>query len=85
VTSPVDDVPEAGTAHRGLPAVGVDGHSPRRATHDPLLDPFETVTVSLDEENDEENDREFEIEFTRPDRTRDERLADLWSELREET
>ena len=42
---------------------------------------FETVTVSLDEEH----DREFEIEFTRPERTRDERLADLWSELREET
>ena len=42
---------------------------------------FETVTVSIDEEN----DREFEIEFTRPERTRDERLADLWSELREET
>ncbi|PAU82727.1 transcriptional regulator [Halorubrum salipaludis] len=42
---------------------------------------FETVTVSIDEED----DREFEIEFTRPERTRDERLADLWSELREET
>ena len=42
---------------------------------------FETITVSLAEEN----EREFEIEFTRPDRTRDERLADLWSELREET
>ncbi|EMA59174.1 winged helix-turn-helix domain-containing protein [Halorubrum lipolyticum] len=46
---------------------------------------FETVTVSLDEGDDVETDREFEIEFTRPDRTRDERLADLWSELREET
>jgi len=42
---------------------------------------FETVTVSIDEES----DREFEIEFTRPERTRDERLADMWSELREET
>ncbi|WP_200530728.1 transcriptional regulator [Halorubrum sp. LN27] len=42
---------------------------------------FKTVTVSIDEED----DREFEIEFTRPERTRDERLADLWSELREET
>ena len=42
---------------------------------------FETVTVSLDKEH----DREFEIEFSRPERTRDERLADLWSELREET
>ena len=29
--------------------------------------------------------REFGVEFSRPDRTRDERLADLWSELREET
>jgi DNA-binding transcriptional ArsR family regulator len=46
---------------------------------------FETVTVSLDEEDDEGSDREFEVEFTRPERTRDERLADLWSELREET
>ncbi|ELZ42508.1 hypothetical protein C471_03583 [Halorubrum saccharovorum DSM 1137] len=42
---------------------------------------FETVTVSIDEED----DREFEVDFTRPERTRDERLADLWSELREET
>lgn len=42
---------------------------------------FETVTVSIDEEN----DRDFDVEFTRPERTRDERLADLWSELREET
>jgi len=51
---------EAGTAHRGLPAVGVDGHSPRRATHDPLLDLVETVTVSLDENNRRrENDREL--------------------------
>lgn len=42
---------------------------------------FETVTVSVEEAN----DREFDIEFTRPERSRDERLADLWSELREET
>ncbi|OYR90522.1 transcriptional regulator [Halorubrum sp. E3] len=42
---------------------------------------FETVTVSIDEAD----DREFDVEFTRPERTRDERLADLWSELREET
>ncbi|WP_144922668.1 winged helix-turn-helix domain-containing protein [Halorubrum salsamenti] len=46
---------------------------------------FETVTVSIDEEDDEGDAREFDIEFTRPERTRDERLADLWSELREET
>jgi DNA-binding transcriptional ArsR family regulator len=42
---------------------------------------FETVTVSVEEAD----DREFDIEFTRPERSRDERLADLWSELREET
>jgi len=46
---------------------------------------FETVTISLDEGGDGEDGREFDIEFTRPDRSRDERLADLWSELREET
>jgi DNA-binding transcriptional ArsR family regulator len=43
---------------------------------------FESVTVSVDEAD---GDRSFDIEFTRPERTRDERLADLWSELREET
>jgi len=42
---------------------------------------FETVTVSVDDDG----GRAFDVEFTRPDRTRDERLADLWSELREET
>lgn len=42
---------------------------------------FESVTVSIAEAD----DREFAIEFTRPERSRDERLADLWSELREET
>jgi len=42
---------------------------------------FETVTVSVEEAD----DRQFDIEFTRPERSRDERLADLWSELREET
>lgn len=43
---------------------------------------FESVTVSVDEAD---GDRSFGVEFTRPERTRDERLADLWSELREET
>jgi DNA-binding transcriptional ArsR family regulator len=42
---------------------------------------FETVTVSVEETS----DREFAVELTRPERSRDERLADLWSELREET
>lgn len=40
---------------------------------------FDAVTVTVDD------DRELAVEFTRPDRTRDERLAELWSELREET
>ena len=86
---PVDDLPQTGTAHEASllsesTDIRRDGqHTTRYSVS------FETVTISLDGENnegnDEENDREFEIEFTRPDRTRDERLADLWSELREET
>ena len=43
---------------------------------------IETVTVLIGET---EGVRAFDIEFTRPDRTREERLADLWSELQEET
>ena len=42
---------------------------------------FEEVVVSIDEED----GRELAVEFERPEPTRDERLADLWSELREET
>ncbi|WP_281194976.1 helix-turn-helix domain-containing protein [Halorubrum sp. F4] len=42
---------------------------------------FEEVVVSIDEES----GRELAVEFERPEPTRDERLADLWSELREET
>lgn len=42
---------------------------------------FEEVAVSVDEEN----ERAFAVEFERPEQARDERLADLWSELREET
>jgi DNA-binding transcriptional ArsR family regulator len=45
---------------------------------------FDAVTVSLDEATDGAT-RDLTVEFSRPDRTRDERLADLWSELREET
>ncbi|WP_418281725.1 helix-turn-helix domain-containing protein [Halorubrum sp. DTA98] len=41
---------------------------------------FDEVTVTVNE-----NDRSLSIEFSRPDRSRDERLAELWSELREET
>ena len=47
---------------------------------------FDAVTVSVDDDEDGDGDRrEFDVEFSRPERTRDERLADLWSELREET
>ncbi|GAA0516112.1 Helix-turn-helix domain-containing protein [Halorubrum aquaticum] len=42
---------------------------------------FEEVVVSIDEAD----GRELAVEFERPEPTRDERLADLWSELREET
>ncbi|GAB6880708.1 helix-turn-helix domain-containing protein [Halorubrum gandharaense] len=40
---------------------------------------FDDVTVSVGEDGD------LVVEFSRPDRSRDERLAELWSELREET
>jgi len=48
---------------------------------------FESVTVAIPDDDDggDGNRREFDVSFTRPERTRDERLADLWSELREET
>ncbi|QKG93170.1 helix-turn-helix transcriptional regulator [Halorubrum salinarum] len=47
---------------------------------------FDAVTVSIDDGEEGDADRrEFDVEFSRPERTRDERLADLWSELREET
>ena len=47
---------------------------------------FDAVTVTVDDGDDGDADRrEFEVAFSRPERTRDERLADLWSELREET
>jgi len=39
---------------------------------------FEDVEVSLTE------DREFAVEITRPARTADERLADMWSEVQKE-
>ncbi|MBP1921850.1 DNA-binding transcriptional ArsR family regulator [Halorubrum alkaliphilum] len=42
---------------------------------------FEEVRVSIDADA----DGELSVEFERPERTRDERIADLWSELREET
>ncbi|MES3159994.1 MAG: helix-turn-helix domain-containing protein [Halorubrum sp.] len=42
---------------------------------------FDELSVAIDDEG----DRTLTVEFERPERTRDERLADLWSELREET
>ncbi|OVE83303.1 winged helix-turn-helix domain-containing protein [Natronolimnobius baerhuensis] len=40
---------------------------------------FEDITLSLDE------NRELAVEIDRPARTADERLAELWSEVRKET
>lgn len=40
---------------------------------------FQDVTFSLDDE------REFEVAISRPARTADERLANLWSQVREES
>lgn len=40
---------------------------------------FQDVTFALDD------DREFEVAITRPVRTADERLANLWSQVREES
>lgn len=40
---------------------------------------FEEVSFSLDD------DREFEVTISRPVRTADERLASLWSQVREES
>ncbi|SDR44279.1 winged helix-turn-helix domain-containing protein [Natronobacterium texcoconense] len=40
---------------------------------------FEDITLSLDE------DRELTVQIERPARTADERLAELWSEVRKET
>ncbi|MFC7185955.1 winged helix-turn-helix domain-containing protein [Halorubrum yunnanense] len=49
---------------------------------------FDAVTVSIDGDDDGDEGTErrgLAVEFSRPEPTRDERLADLWSELREET
>ncbi|WP_280585792.1 helix-turn-helix domain-containing protein [Halorubrum sp. Boch-26] len=47
---------------------------------------FDAVTVSIDDADDEaDGPRDLTVEFSRSEPTRDERLADLWSELREET
>lgn len=51
-----------------------DGHHTSRYRTD-----FHEVRVGLDD------DREFTVAVSRPSRTADERLADLWSEVRRET
>lgn len=51
-----------------------DGHHTTRYVID-----FEAVRIALGE------DREFEVDIERPARTPDERLADMWSEVRKET
>ena len=51
-----------------------DGHHTTRYDRD-----FEEVAVSLTD------DDEFAVAVSRPARTADERLADLWSEVRKET
>lgn len=51
-----------------------DGHHTSRYRTD-----FDEVRVGLDD------DREFTVAVSRPSRTADERLADLWSEVRRET
>jgi DNA-binding transcriptional ArsR family regulator len=40
---------------------------------------FESIRIALSD------DREFEVSITRPPRTADERLSQLWSEVRKET
>lgn len=51
-----------------------DGHHTSRYRTD-----FDEVRVGLDD------DREFTVAVSRPSRTADERLAELWSEVRRET
>lgn len=54
--------------------VRTDGHHTTRYGID-----FEVVSIALDE------DRSLDITITRPARSPEERLAQLWSEVREET
>lgn len=57
-----------------LTEVRSDGHHTTRYDLD-----FMDVSISLTE------DREFEVAVTRPKRSAEERLADMWSEVRKET
>ena len=54
--------------------IRADGHHTAR-----YLTDFEEVCLGLDPE------REFRVDIERPRRTADERLADLWTEVRRET
>ena len=57
-----------------LTEVRSDGHHTTRYDLD-----FEEVSVSLTEDN------EFDVAVTRPSRSAEEQLADMWSEVRKET
>jgi DNA-binding transcriptional ArsR family regulator len=57
-----------------LTEVRSDGHHTARYHRD-----FDSVSVSVTD------DREFEVSVSRPARTAERRLADLWSEVRKET
>jgi DNA-binding transcriptional ArsR family regulator len=57
-----------------LTEVRSDGHHTTRYDLD-----FEDVTLSLTEDN------EFDVAVSRPPRTAEEQLADMWSEVRKET
>lgn len=57
-----------------LTEVRSDGHHTTRYNLN-----FDEVTFSLTE------DKEFEVSVSRPSRTAEERLADMWSEVRKET
>ncbi|WP_115863951.1 winged helix-turn-helix domain-containing protein [Halorussus litoreus] len=59
---------------RELTEVRSDGHHTSRYEVD-----FEEVAVSLDENND------LDVSVSRPARSAEERLADMWSEVRRET
>ena len=59
---------------RELTEVRSDGHHTTRYERD-----FEEVSLSLTDEN------EFDVTVSRPARSAEERLADMWSEVRKET
>jgi len=68
------DVLSEASLLRELTEVRSDGHHTSRYEVD-----FEEVAVSLDENND------LDVSVSRPARSAEERLADMWSEVRRET